>query len=479
MNRIYATAFAVIIAGFSTMAANQSIAANNGVISARDFNQEESVTGESTERILAEDGHIGNTQDGDILKYGLYSPGGVYSVTLRCANGLDREVPSVFALYIGSQAVGTGDVESKGWGEYYDVSVNDVVIEEGDFVFGLKIERAPINIETITFTRTGDVGDVAKYPTIPATIGAKTYDTSLSQLNERIIVEESGNIGNTANGDFFAYCLTNTKGGAYSIKINGANGKSDREEPSQFTVFIDGIAKASGVFEAKGWGTYFDVVVNDIVIPEGDFVFGFQVDLEPINIMSYTFEYTGSGEDIPDYIAIPGIILAKDYNKEKSVVNDRLLVEEGGNIGNTANEDKLVYDFTCLETGLYNITLNGANGKGDREDPSLASVSIDSENVGQLTFENKGWGTYQNKTIENIQITEGNHQLTIVIDLEPINLMSITLEKVSGDVSALKDIDTGNDASVYYNLQGARIENPSNGIYIRVNGNKTSKVMIR
>lgn len=339
MKKSFLSALMAISACFCVNASNPSIADNDGMVDARDFNQETSIHSESTDRVLAEDGHIGNTQNGDFFRYDLYSPGGLYSIAVKCANGVDREDPSLFTIYVGGDAVGTGEVPSKGWGDYYDVTIENVAIEEGDFVLGLQIDNAPINIETITFTKTGDVGDV------------------------------------------------------------------------------------------------------------------------------------------PQYTAIPGIIYAKDFNKDKSVVNDNLGVESGGNIGNTANEDKLVYNFTCLESGLYNITLNGANGKSDREDPSLASVFIDSEKEGNVEFESLGWGTYVDNTIVNVEISEGNHELCVVIDLEPINLMSITFEKA--EVSTVKSLEVDTVNAVYYNLHGVKVNNPVNGIFIRVEGDKTSKVIIR
>lgn len=41
------------------------------------------------------------------------------------------------------------------------------------------------------------------------------------------------------------------------------------------------------------------------------------------------------------------------------------------------------------------------------------------------------------------------------------------------------EIEDANAEAVYYNLQGVRVQNPSNGIYIIVKGNKSSKVVIR
>lgn len=49
---------------------------------------------------------------------------------------------------------------------------------------------------------------------------------------------------------------------------------------------------------------------------------------------------------------------------------------------------------------------------------------------------------------------------------------------ISCDVSGINDINADNDGPVrYFNLQGVEIDNPGTGIYIRVKGNKTEKVI--
>lgn len=45
------------------------------------------------------------------------------------------------------------------------------------------------------------------------------------------------------------------------------------------------------------------------------------------------------------------------------------------------------------------------------------------------------------------------------------------------DVDAVSEIEAGNETPVYYNLQGVRVANPEKGLFIKVNGNKTSKVI--
>ncbi len=53
--------------------------------------------------------------------------------------------------------------------------------------------------------------------------------------------------------------------------------------------------------------------------------------------------------------------------------------------------------------------------------------------------------------------------------------------KVTADKSGVSDIvaDDDNAPVVYYNLQGVRVENPANGLYIRVQGKKAAKVLVR
>lgn len=50
-----------------------------------------------------------------------------------------------------------------------------------------------------------------------------------------------------------------------------------------------------------------------------------------------------------------------------------------------------------------------------------------------------------------------------------------------GGTSGIEDIDAAaNNAPVeYYNLQGVRVANPTNGLYIRRQGSTATKVLIR
>lgn len=61
-----------------------------------------------------------------------------------------------------------------------------------------------------------------------------------------------------------------------------------------------------------------------------------------------------------------------------------------------------------------------------------------------------------------------------VSPFEYANIRITSIDDVTTEVSDILDDDT---EEVFYNLQGVRVENPDKGIYIRVKGNKTEKIL--
>lgn len=84
------------------------------------------------------------------------------------------------------------------------------------------------------------------------------------------------------------------------------------------------------------------------------------------------------------------------------------------------------------------------------------------------TFEGGVW-----KAPENKEITSVSFKPNATVYIDKIN---VQYELGSGVAEVEAD---ENEAPVYYNMQGMRVANPENGLYIVVKGNKTSKVLIR
>lgn len=61
-----------------------------------------------------------------------------------------------------------------------------------------------------------------------------------------------------------------------------------------------------------------------------------------------------------------------------------------------------------------------------------------------------------------------------------LNAIKVNSNEIKGNTSAISEIETdNNDAPVeYFNLQGVRVANPSNGIFIRRQGTDVKKVVL-
>lgn len=77
---------------------------------------------------------------------------------------------------------------------------------------------------------------------------------------------------------------------------------------------------------------------------------------------------------------------------------------------------------------------------------------------------------------EEIAVPE-NNSATIVIS---VGDEKVTLTLVNDNPSAsVNKIEGSAKAAVYYNLQGQKVDNPKNGVFIRVINGKSSKVMLK
>ena len=57
---------------------------------------------------------------------------------------------------------------------------------------------------------------------------------------------------------------------------------------------------------------------------------------------------------------------------------------------------------------------------------------------------------------------------------------SLTVSFTQGEIEAtgVETIEDANAPVEYYNLQGVKVENPSNGIFVKKQGSKTTKVVL-
>lgn len=83
----------------------------------------------------------------------------------------------------------------------------------------------------------------------------------------------------------------------------------------------------------------------------------------------------------------------------------------------------------------------------------------------------------------NTAVPESNATIYDVIGIVSIydtSLQIYPLEYTPKNASAIEDVEVeSNEAVEYYNLQGVKVDNPENGLYIRKQGSKATKVLVK
>lgn len=240
-----------------------------------------------------------------------------------------------------------------------------------------------------------------------------------------------------------------------------------------------------------------DVTITALAVCDG-------YDDSAINSASYTVIVTG--DNVAMFNFTDPSSLSPAYNNDP--------VEGGADVDSTTNYK---YDVEDVTFSVGEITVTGTladgqtGGTGSRLYWSSTSgawtfrvynkhaiaVAVD-ENVKEnsilsvtFDFANKGTsaksvaapavGTWDSATY-TWQASDDNGVKSVVFNLSGTVQVNGINVVAKGDLSGVENIAIENDENApveYFNLQGVRIANPENGLYIRRQGNNVSKVLIR
>lgn len=157
---------------------------------------------------------------------------------------------------------------------------------------------------------------------------------------------------------------------------------------------------------------------------------------------------------------IPGRIEAEEYDKGGEGLgfhetnsdgnqggapfrNDQVDIEETGdsdgdyNIAYIQNGEWLSYSVNVSATGNYNLTLRVAT----EQDNKSMHVELDGNDVtGTIEIPTSGgWQTYQNITVKNVMLTEGEHILRFVFESDYFNFNYFTFTSVVTSFTSLSE----------------------------------------
>ena len=104
--------------------------------------------------------HIGSTSTGDYYKYRFIAKeGGVYKLSARLSD--DPKANSRLKMYIDDVEVDDWSFSGQNdWNTYFNHDVTGLEITEGSHVLKFEVVRGPMNLDSFTFTRTGNLSGI-------------------------------------------------------------------------------------------------------------------------------------------------------------------------------------------------------------------------------------------------------------------------------------------------------------------------------
>ena len=389
------------------------------------------------------------------------------------------------------QAIGTSGFKVKTWNESVDVYY---ISETGTIPVGT------------WFQLYEDIYD-APESTIEGAEAGSVYTVQFNVLNNQILVtlngggNQGGNQGGTTDpepdqpttppaGDSSVTWVN--LGGPY----NGYNYFDDGQQPDAqgIATFTDQAIGTSG-FKVKTWNESGDVysISETGTIPVGTW-----------------FQLYEDIYDAPES-TIEGAEAGSVYTVQFNVLTNQILVtlngggNQGGNQGGTTDPEP--DQPTTPPAGDSSVTwvnlggpYNGYNYFDDGQQPDAQGIATFTDQaIGTRGFKVKTWNEsvdvyYISETgtiptgvwfqlyediydapESTIEGAESNSVYTVKFNVLT-NQVYVAL-KGAPDTNAIESIDAEDAEAVYFNLQGVRVDNPAKGIYLKVTGNKTEKVI--
>ena len=127
-------------------------------------------------------------------------------------------------------------------------------------------------------------------------------------------------------------------------------------------------------------------------------------------------------------------------------------------------------------TKAYDLrTYKGSTMTISVENGTLTSIVFEGGKIGD-TYASVDNGTFEGKTWTATETTS-----SVVFSVSTTtNINSITVTYQHTSTSGIEDVVVESDEAVeYFNLQGVKVANPENGLFIRKQGNKASKVFVK
>ena len=280
-------------------------------------------------------------------------------------------------------------------------------------------------------------------------------------------------ITNVATGKFIQYDAAYTSYGCYSdargalpcLYEEGANAQQKPEAPMEEVATIaEWIAKASTA-NVKITG------IATVMYQNGRYMYIQDATSALLVYGDLTNKYN-NGDQISNFVGA-----YKNYNDliELIPVDSTFAAATAGN---AIEPTQVQVEDVATDMMSQYVKISGVEVAATRDDAgaAVANTYTITDNTGSLTLYNQ---FYNASYYDVVEIIEGTG-LTVEGFISVRNGVAQIVPSKVYDPSGVESIELNENApATYYNLQGVKVNNPANGIYIKVQGSKASKVFVK
>lgn len=185
-------------------------------------------------------------------------------------------------------------------------------------------------------------------------------------------------------------------------------------------------------------------------------------------VASWTSDNEDPGDDDdPEITEWPDFYLLYNAEKDSWSYPGKRFYNNGD--GTYTLEDVVISSDTEGSDGWFILTSSPGVSWGEVASYLHGAPSADHDIMG-----NSGQSTVSSESNYSWQVKGGNYTLNYDHPNATLTMIANGTETSICNIVSLQEGE-----AIYYNLQGIRIENPSNGLYIKKAGGRTSKVLIR
>ena len=152
------------------------------------------------------------------------------------------------------------------------------------------------------------------------------------------------------------------------------------------------------------------------------------------------------------------------YSPSDSQIDELNDFCKGGKYGTSSVKGLIFDDVVISTTGIYGVA-GSIPENLEAEQVAEHTLTFDLSKIKAALLPDK------NKLRIVAAILDGNGNV--------LNCAKNEVNDFKSDPGAVKEIDNSNAPVEYYNLNGVKVANPSNGVFIRKQGTITSKVILK